>query len=195
MGKPALGFVLIVAVGGSPQVMAEVLDGFVGIAAHEMQLRQNQRGVRESILAFGEHAHRFRSDLELGNESASEHVAGSGRLRIEFKGAARFGLGFAIAIQQQEIQREVRVSVAIGRAHSYSRLVLAEGLLVFAELNVSKPEGIVGIHELRIYLQSFLQVGGGGSEIARAEGLFGALILFQGFPGNMQLGYRNDAAR
>jgi|ERR1700676_4942236 len=80
----------------------------------------------------------------------------------------------------------------IARVKSKGGFVLDKSFLIFAELHKTDSKRIVGLNEIRIDLQSVLEMLGRGTHITRPKGLFGALKLFNGFGGNMKLADRDN---
>ncbi len=99
LSDPAFRFLLVFAVYGRSQIVAQLGDYLIGLACRELDLRKNQAGVREYIFTLTEHFNGFHSGAALGNQSAAQHIACGRGLGIQVQSLARFGFRFLISIQ------------------------------------------------------------------------------------------------
>ena len=175
--------------------MAQVRDDLIGLAPREMDLRENQAGVRVGIFALAEHLHAFWREAALANQGAAQHIARGDETGIKIQRLARFVFRFLISIQQHEYEGNILVRQGVERVEGKGRLMLGQSFLVFAQLNEAKSERVMRLNEIGIDLQGFLQVLGGGAYVAGPKSFLGALELFDGFGGNAQLTYGNSVAR
>ena len=70
--------------------MAQLGDYLIGSTLGEMDLRENQAGVREGVFALTQHFDGFWSDVALGDQSTAQYIACGHRLGIEIQSLARF---------------------------------------------------------------------------------------------------------
>ena len=96
---PAFCFVLVVGIYRRPQIVAQLRDYLIGLTDCEMDLRENEAGIGESLFALVEQLDGFGSEVALANQSAGEEIARPRRLRIEVQSLAGLSFRFLISIQ------------------------------------------------------------------------------------------------
>ena len=69
--------------------------------------------------------------------------------------------------------------------------MLGQGLLKISELEEADSQRTVGLNEVRINVQGFLEMVGRGSQITLLKSLLRTLVFLDGFRGNAQLADRN----
>ena len=96
---PAFCFLFIVWVGWRLQIALQGRNDLLGVTFGEVNLRENQAGIGESVFALMEQLDGFGSEVALANQSAGEEIARPRRLRIEVQSLAGLSFRFLISIQ------------------------------------------------------------------------------------------------
>ena len=99
MRDPAFCFLFVVPIGWRLQIAAQVRDDLFGSTFGEVDLRENQAGIREGLFALLKKLESFRSDTALANKGASQEIPRCHWLRIKTQSLAGLGFRFLIAIQ------------------------------------------------------------------------------------------------
>ena len=96
---PAFCFLFVVGVGWRLQIALQGRNDLFGATFGEVNLRENQAGIGESVFALVEQLNGFGSEVALANQSAGEEIARPRRLRIKVQGLAGLSFRFLISVQ------------------------------------------------------------------------------------------------
>ncbi len=96
---PAFCFLFVVWIGRRLQIALQGRNDLLGATFGEVNLRENQAGIGESVFALMEQLDGFGSEVALANQSAGEEIARPRRLRIEVQSLAGLSFRFLISIQ------------------------------------------------------------------------------------------------